>query len=75
MPSTIGKTPIQYAFEKGNEAVVLELLDYLNSDLRATILPHWSSATGQAKVLALLLNYPEILANIDKKDTEGKTAL
>jgi ankyrin repeat protein len=74
-PSTVGKTPMQYACERGNLDVVSELLQRLGSDLISSVLPHWASAKGQAKVLSILLRHPEILANINKKDICGNTAL
>jgi len=73
--STMGKTPMQYACEQGNSNVVSELLQRLGSDLRSSVLPHWASAKGQAKVLSILLQHPEILANINKKDICGNTSL
>ena len=74
-PSTFGKTPIQYACELGNVDAVSELLHHLGPHLRSAVLPHWASATGQAKVLSILIQHPEILANINKKDVCGNTAL
>lgn len=74
-PSTVGKTPIQYACELGNSDAVSELLQRLSSDLRSSVLPHWVSAKGQANVLSILLQHSEILANINKKDICGNTAL
>jgi ankyrin repeat protein len=73
--STLGKTPVQYACELGNAAVIPVLLQRLNPDIRSEILPHWATETGQARVLSMLLEYPEILANINKKDICGNTAL
>lgn len=73
--STIGKTPMHYACELGNAAIVSVLLQRLSPDLRSDILPHWASGTGQARVLSMLLQYPEILANINKRDVCGNTAL
>jgi ankyrin repeat protein len=74
-PSTISKTPMQYACELGNADVVTELLKHLDSHSKDAVLPHWACATGQAKVLSILLQHPEILANINKKDVCGNTAL
>ncbi|KAJ5833535.1 hypothetical protein N7474_001846 [Penicillium riverlandense] len=73
--STIGKTPIQYACELGAADVVSELLTRMDSCSRSTILPHYASATGQSKTLEILLRYPEIVANINKHNDKGKTAL
>ncbi|TVY92560.1 Ankyrin [Lachnellula willkommii] len=77
--STLGKTPVQYACELGNEDAVSLMLTKLteesNTDSLSLILPQWAAATGQAKVLSVLLQHPEILANIDKKDVRGNTAL
>ncbi|CZR58624.1 uncharacterized protein PAC_08516 [Phialocephala subalpina] len=73
--STIGKTPMQYACETGNAGIVSELLQRLSPLSRITILPHWASSTGQANVLSMLLQCPEILANINKKDSCRNTAL
>ncbi|KAF8855173.1 ankyrin [Acephala macrosclerotiorum] len=74
-PSTIGTTSVQYACETGNGGVVSELLQRLSPESRTAILPHWASSTGQANVLSMLLQYPEILANINTKDSCGNTAL
>ncbi|TVY45194.1 Serine/threonine-protein phosphatase 6 regulatory ankyrin repeat subunit C [Lachnellula occidentalis] len=79
--STLGKTPVQYACELGNEEAVSLMLNKLTEESKtgslslSLILPQWAAATGQAKVLETLLQHPEILANIDKKDVHGKTAL
>jgi len=73
--SMIGKTPIQLACELGNVDVSYELLERIGPVLRSTVLPHWAATTGQAKVLSLLFRYPEILANINTKNTFGNTAL
>ncbi|KAH9210814.1 putative ankyrin repeat domain protein [Leptodontidium sp. 2 PMI_412] len=75
LPSTIGITPIQLACEIGNADVVTELLEHLEPSLRSDILPHWASATGQAKPLSVLFQYPQILANINRKDICGNTAI
>lgn len=77
--STLGKTPVQYACELGNEDAVSLMLTKLtedsNIDSLSLILPQWAAATGQAKVLSVLFQHLEILANIDKKDVHGQTAL
>ncbi|KAJ5619208.1 hypothetical protein N7510_003192 [Penicillium lagena] len=73
--STIGKTPIQYACELGAADVVSELLTRMDACSRGTVLPHYASATGQSKTLAILLRYPEIVANINKHNPKGQTAL
>jgi ankyrin repeat protein len=74
-PSTLGKTPVEFACELGNADVVIELLLRLEPESRSSILPHWASATGQAKALSIFLQYPEILANINNKDECGNTPL
>lgn len=74
-PSTFGQTPIQLACELGSADAVTELLQHLESPLKNAILPHWAAASGQAKVLSILLQHPEISANINKKDVSGNTAL
>ena len=74
-PSTLGKTPIQLACEIGNAHATAELLQHLTSSQRSFVLPHWACATGQADVLSVLFQYPEILANINRKDPCGRTAL
>ena len=73
--STLGKTPIEFACELGNADVVSELLHRLEPGTRSGILPHWAAVTGQANILSTLLQYPQILANINKKDVRGNTAL
>jgi ankyrin repeat protein len=75
MSSTIGKVPLHYACELGNKAAVSKLLSCLDPSSRRSILPHWAAATGQAKVLSHILQYPEILANINKKNDSGNTPL
>ncbi|RFU23819.1 hypothetical protein B7463_g12519, partial [Scytalidium lignicola] len=74
-PSTLESTPIQLACEIGNVDIVTELLQHLEPSLRNDILPHWASAKGQAKPLSALIQYPQILANINKKDARGNTAI
>jgi ankyrin repeat protein len=73
--STIGITPIQVACEMGNADAVAALLERLTPSSRSSILPHWASKAGQAKVLSVLFQYPEVLANINEKDNWGNTAL
>jgi ankyrin repeat protein len=73
--STLGKTPMQYACELGNADAVVELLQRMEPQSRSAVHPHWASARGQAKVLSLLLQYPEVAANINKKDEHGNTPL
>jgi ankyrin repeat protein len=73
--STLGKTPLQYACELGNTGAVVELLQQMEPQSRDAVHLHWASARGQAKALSLLLQYPEIAANIDKKDERGNTPL
>ncbi|RMZ41376.1 hypothetical protein AFCA_004741 [Aspergillus flavus] len=75
IPSTIGKTPVQYACELGHTACVLELLQNLDLPSKSTVLPHWASATGQWKTLEALLRHPVILKNLNKRDGYGNTAL
>lgn len=72
---TYGGTPIQYACELGNSEAVIELLEHMQPPLRELVHPHWASGGGQAKVLSVLFKYPEILANINRKDGDGETAL
>ncbi|KAH8802590.1 ankyrin repeat-containing domain protein [Xylogone sp. PMI_703] len=74
-PSTLESTPIQLACEIGNVDVVTELLQHLEPSLKNDILPHWASATGQAKLLSTLTQDPQILANINRKDACGDTAI
>jgi ankyrin repeat protein len=72
---THGETPIQYACELGNSEVVVELLEHMGPPLRELVHPHWACVRGQAKVLPILFKYPEILANINRKDGDGETPL
>ncbi|OGM45308.1 putative ankyrin repeat domain protein [Aspergillus bombycis] len=74
-PSTLGKTPVQYASELGHTACVLELLRNLDLPSKSSVLPHWASATGQSKTLEALLRHPAVLENLDKRDSYGNTAL
>ncbi|KAB8265038.1 ankyrin repeat-containing domain protein [Aspergillus pseudonomiae] len=74
-PSTLGKTPVQYACELGHTACVLELLRNLDLPSMSSILPHWASATGQSKTLEALLRHPTVLENLNKRDSYGNTAL
>ncbi|KAK5057680.1 hypothetical protein LTR84_011681 [Exophiala bonariae] len=72
---TLGTTPIQYACELGNVDAVVELLEYMEPESRKSVHPHWAAFNGQAKVLPILLKYPEILANINREDEDGETPL
>ncbi|GAB1206089.1 hypothetical protein APSETT445_004770 [Aspergillus pseudonomiae] len=74
-PSTLGKTPVQYACELGHTACVSELLRNLDLPSMSSILPHWASATGQSKTLEALLRHPTVLENLNKRDSYGNTAL
>lgn len=69
------KTPLQYACELGNTDAVVELLQHMEPLSRDAVRLHWGSARGQAKVLSLLLQYPEVAANINAKDESGNTPL
>jgi ankyrin repeat protein len=69
------KSPVQCACELGNADVVSEPLKRLSLSLRSAVLPHWASEKGQARVLSMLLHYPEILPNINKRDVCGNTTL
>ena len=75
IPSTQGRTPVQYACELGHTACVLELLRNLDLPSKSTVLPHWASATGQWKTLEALLRHPAVLENLNKRDGYGNTAL
>ncbi|KAF9895127.1 hypothetical protein FE257_000029 [Aspergillus nanangensis] len=71
----LGKSPMQYACELGNTASVSLLLQHLTPDTRRSAIPHWASRFGRTETLQTLLNYAEIVANVNKKDADGNTAL
>ncbi|KAL6229079.1 hypothetical protein BDW75DRAFT_250178 [Aspergillus navahoensis] len=74
-PLAVGKTPLAYACEMGNVDATSVLLRHLGPELRNLVLPHCAVVSGQAATLRILLEYPEIRANINKTDPHGTTAL
>ncbi|KAI9043325.1 uncharacterized protein KD926_003855 [Aspergillus affinis] len=73
--STIGISPMQYACELGNTDCVVVLLRYVEPPRRKDIHLQWASITGQSQVLSVLLQYPEIACNLNRKDENSKTPL
>lgn len=70
-----GKTPIEFACKGGHTVAATLLLQYIDEATRSCVLPHWAAVRGQEKTLRALLEYPEIRANINVKDSNGNTAL
>ncbi|OJJ03051.1 hypothetical protein ASPVEDRAFT_889539 [Aspergillus versicolor CBS 583.65] len=70
-----GKTPVEFACEGGHTEAARLLLQYIDPGTRSCVLPHWAAVQGQEKTLRALLEYPEIRANVNAKDNNGRTAL
>jgi ankyrin repeat protein len=73
--SLIGLTPMQFACEQGSTEAAASLMRHLDPTIRMTIPLHWAAAEGHSEVLSLLLQFPEVVQNIDRRDASGNTAL
>ncbi|KAL2822234.1 ankyrin repeat-containing domain protein [Aspergillus cavernicola] len=71
----LGQTSVEHACERGHVEATSVLVTHMDAIRRSCLLPHWAAVDGQADTLAVLLEYPEIRANVAAKDAWGNTAL